>query len=100
MSTEIVAVSAELADHCEVSDARSDAAVTALRAAGQLLGQLVSEIRALHKVVEFPSGARFCDHCCLNRALDRRFACHHNHIHHAPANPPCPTLDLLERLGL
>ena len=61
---------------------------------------LVAAIRALHKVVVFPNGAAFCDHCCLNRALDRRFACHRAHIHQDASSPPCPTLAILERLGL
>lgn len=104
MSTEIVAVADELAERREVTSEQIVSAVAALpdagRAADQFLVQVVAQIRALHTVVEFPSGARFCDHCCLNRALDRRFACHHNHIHHNPLTPPCPMLDILERLGL
>ncbi|OHV03698.1 hypothetical protein [Mycobacterium talmoniae] len=59
---------------------------------------LAGELRALHKVIEAPGGITLCDHCCLNGVRERRFSCSGHHDHHNGA--PCPTLRIVERLGL
>lgn len=58
---------------------------------------LAAQIRALHRVITAPNGILLCDHCCLNAIRHRRFSCLERHDHRAG---PCPTLDILERLGL
>lgn len=56
--------------------------------------RIIDAIRALHRIAIGADGIPFCEHCCLNRIAERRFACYANHTHLAGL-APCETLAIL-----
>jgi hypothetical protein len=60
---------------------------------------VAAQIRALHQVIIGTGGVELCEHCCLNGIRERRFSCYDHHDHRR-WSAPCPTLAVLEQLGL